>query len=271
MSPGSSDRPVISFVDQTSRRVVPNPAFSKAPVRARSVKSSSCRVSEVVASIPEDRAGIGTSPAAREEQKHPPKALNKKQLITLRLQGHSCHGHRWVQGSSCANNNITMKCSVCGLYVQQTHKPEVISRLLQQPCKDLGDIFEDWNIHTTHTMQNLGRVWACRRCGKQQYPGKSDRAPGLVKECVGAPRKKTLVGQLVTDRDQRAISSAGSRPAALYKTTFGVKPENRVPKKPRQTKLAVPSQLNVRGPASPSAKGLVQSKLSFGKKDDPTP
>ena len=200
MSPGSADRPVISFVDQTSRRVIPNPAFSKAPVRAHSVKSSSCRVSEVVASIPEDRAGIGTSPAAREEQKHPPKALNKKQLITLRLQGHSCHGHRWVQGSSCANN-ITMKCSVCGLYVQQTHKPEVISRLLQQPCKDLGDIFEDWNIHTTHTMQNLGRVWACRRCGKQQCPGKSDTVPGLVKECVGAPRKKTLVGQLVTDRE----------------------------------------------------------------------
>ena len=135
----SADRALASFASPPARRVFPNPCFSKAPVDARfSVAPLGCGSCPSPAALKEvsengpiqDAAKAGVQPA-----QHAP---NKKRLIQMRLDGQECHGHRWVQGSVC-NNNFTMKCEVCGLYVQQTHKPAIIMRLLQQPCKGLGE------------------------------------------------------------------------------------------------------------------------------------
>ena len=254
----SADRALASFASPPARRVFPNPCFSKALVDARfnvaPLGCGSCPSPAALQQVSEngpiqDAAKAGVQPA-----QHAP---NKKRLIQIRLDGQECHGHRWVQGSVC-NNNFTMKCEVCGLYVQQTHKPAIIMRLLQQPCKGLGEPRAEWNIHSSHSMQNLGKVWACRKCGKQQYPGKEDTAAALVKTCAGFHKRKTVVSQLVTAQGQSSFTHMGAKPAAFFKTNFGVKPEDRVSKKPKQTKLSAPLRCASVAPSA-HAKGPKQA------------
>ena len=133
-----------------------------------------------------------------------------------------------------------MKCEVCGLYVQQTHKPAIVMRLLQQPCKGLGEPRAEWNIHA-----------------EPRYPGKEDTAAGFHK-------RKTVVSQLVTAQGQSSFTHMGAKPAALAKTNFGVKPENRVGKKPKQTKLSAHLRCASVAPSA-HAKGPEQAKLTFGR------
>ena len=102
---------------------------------------------------------------------------------------------------------LAMKCEICGLYVQQILRPDIIMRLLHQVCKDLGEPLAEWNLHSSNSMQN-------RRCGKQQYPGKDQAAPGLVRPCTGVHKKKTLASLLVVDAGQGSLAK-GSRLASV--------------------------------------------------------
>ena len=56
----------------------------------------------------------------------------------------------------------------------------------------------------------------------------------------------------------------GAKPATFFKTNFGVKPENRVSKKPKQTKLSAPLRCASVAPSA-HTKGPKQAKLTFGR------
>ena len=79
---------------------------------------------------------------------------SEKQQMLCRLSGaEDSLGHRWVEGSEGATN-ITMKCEVCGLYVQQISDQASFRRLMNgdflwaalasnwpEPCWRTGPVF----------------------------------------------------------------------------------------------------------------------------------
>ncbi|CAE7204055.1 pol, partial [Symbiodinium sp. CCMP2592] len=84
------------------------------------------------------------------------KPLNKKQRMLARLSGdEDSLGHQWVKGAE-GSTNMTMKCAICGLYLQQINDLPSFDRLMHHPCKGRGDPLQQWNIHSSHDMINMG-------------------------------------------------------------------------------------------------------------------
>lgn len=97
-------------------------------------------------------------------------------------------GHRWILGSE--STNLTMRCEVCGLYVQQVLLQDRFDKLMQHPCKDQpSTVPAEWNIHPSHKMLNLGVCWVCLTCEKLQRPVSVEVAKPLKEPCKGPPKK----------------------------------------------------------------------------------
>ncbi|CAE7315095.1 unnamed protein product [Symbiodinium sp. CCMP2592] len=108
-----------------------------------------------------DLVGIDTlweevTPCASTGAAKATKPLNKKQRMLARLSGdEDSLGHQWVKGAE-GSTNMTMKCAICGLYLQQINDLPSFDRLMHHPCKGRGDPLQQWNIHSSHDMINMG-------------------------------------------------------------------------------------------------------------------
>ena len=88
---------------------------------------------------------------AFDKTKTPPP--NKRQRIKACVEGTvDTLGHKWTLGSESASN-LTMRCEICGLYVQQVLLQDRFDQLMRHPCKDHPSVLPPaWDIHHSHKM-----------------------------------------------------------------------------------------------------------------------
>ncbi|CAE7466241.1 unnamed protein product, partial [Symbiodinium natans] len=118
--------------------------------------------------------------------------LNKRQRLWQLLKDPE-RGHQWEKGSE-HPRNLTLKCQLCGLYVQQTlTNLEVV---LEQYCVNQPEarVREEWGIHPSHNMVNLGIRWVCTKCDRTHAPVSQKCNKSLAGEC----KSRTSQGKLVT-------------------------------------------------------------------------
>ena len=113
---------------------------------------------------------------------------NKKQRLEALLASEHLHGHRFAWSHTNPNNH-SLKCSVCSLFIQQVHPPEIFSRLEAQPCAhrpvpDLGK----FHLHQTHSFYNMGAVLLCTKCFAVHKPGQLTPFKVVKEACEGASR-----------------------------------------------------------------------------------
>ncbi|CAE7360222.1 unnamed protein product, partial [Symbiodinium sp. CCMP2592] len=152
--------------------VVPNAAFVKpSPAKPKNAKN------------PKSKKGVsGDKPGPGPKTGKP---LNKKQRMLEKLaMPEDPLGHQWVKGAE-GPTNLTMKCTKCGLYVQQIADPASFDRLMTHHCIGGGEILSEWGIHATHSMVNMGVQWSCSKCGRLQRPQSAVGAKQLQKPCDG--------------------------------------------------------------------------------------
>lgn len=107
-------------------------------------------------------------------------------------------GHSWIEGAE-GPTNLTMKCTKCGLYVQQIAEQASFNRLMSHHCIGGGEILSAWGIHATHHMVNMGVQWSCSKCGRLQRPQSGVGAKQLQKPCDG----RAAVSQLARKNGSR--------------------------------------------------------------------
>ena len=201
---------------------------------------------------------------AFDKTKTPPS--NKRQRIKACVEGTvDTLGHKWTLGSESASN-LTMRCEICGLYVQQVLLQDRFDQLMRHPCKDQPSLLQPaWDIHHSHKMFNLGVYWVCLTCEKLQRPVSEHAAKPLTVACKGPPKKSGHHAkqahanqQTLTPRPVAALDKTRARVAFGTKVaTTSVKPEGQVP-----TELEEP-----RAPSTQAASAaLKQTTLSFVKK-----
>ncbi|CAE7569710.1 unnamed protein product [Symbiodinium natans] len=118
--------------------------------------------------------------------------LNKRQRLWQLLKNPE-RGHQWEKGSE-HPRNLTLKCQLCGLYVQQTlTNLEVV---LEQYCVNQPEarVREEWGIHPSHNMVNLGIRWVCTKCDRTHAPVSQKCNKSLAGEC----KSRTSQGKLAT-------------------------------------------------------------------------
>ena len=127
------------------------------------------------------------NPAFDKPRAPPP---NKRQRIKACVDGTvDTLGHRWILGSESASN-LTMRCEICGLYVQQVLLQDRFDQLMQHPCKDQPSVLPaSWGIQHSHNMLTLGVYWVCLTCEKLQRPVSEHAAKPLKESCKGPPKK----------------------------------------------------------------------------------
>ena len=201
---------------------------------------------------------------AFDKTKTPPP--NKRQRIKACVEGTvDTLGHKWTLGSESASN-LTMRCEICGLYVQQVLLQDRFDQLMRHPCKDHPSVLPPaWDIHHSHKMFNLGVYWVCLTCEKLQRPVSEHAAKPLTAACKGPPKKSGHHAkqahanqQTLTPRPVVALDKTRARVAFGTKVaTTAVKSEGHVPTEPDE-------------PHTPSTQAasaaLKQTTLSFGKK-----
>ena len=79
----------------------------------------------------------------------------------------SSQGHTWQYTRGEDATNLQLKCTVCGLWVQQTYSQETFQKVDAQPCRGFpsqGPRF--WpTIHPSHIWFSAGKTWECSGCG----------------------------------------------------------------------------------------------------------
>ncbi|CAE7320508.1 unnamed protein product [Symbiodinium sp. CCMP2592] len=179
------------------------------------------------------------SPSAATGATKATKPLNKKQRMLARLSGdEDSLGHQWVKGAE-GSTNMTMKCAICGLYLQQINDLPSFDRLMHHPCKRRGDPLQQWNIHSSHDMINMGVQWSCAKCGRLQRPQHATGAKNLQKPCDGRAPVSQL-GKLAQSAGNQSLSdTAPAIPAQKVAVPFGTKKgeQQAVDKGPRQATL----------------------------------
>ena len=151
-------------------------------------------------------------------------------------------GHSWIKGAE-GPTNLTMKCTKCGLYVQQIAEQASFNRLMSHHCIGGGEILSAWGIHATHHMVNMGVQWSCSKCGRLQRPQSGVGAKQLQKPCDG----------------RAAVSQLGKMAQGAGSSTLG-QASPIVPK----TKSAVPFGTKREDPVG-AAVGPKQATLNFGQ------
>ena len=183
--------------DPVGNKVIPNPVFSK--VARGSLPT------DPVSPVPSPEVAPSPVPSAAKATKSP----NKKQRMLARLSGtEDSLGHQWVKGAE-GPTNMTMKCDICGLYVQQINDVPSFDRLMQHPCAGRGEPLQQWDIHSTHDMINVGVQWSCSKCGRLQRPQAAMGAKNLQKPCDGrAPVSQLALGKLAQSAGNQSLSAA---------------------------------------------------------------
>ena len=126
------------------------------------------------------------------KKEHGGAKLNKRQRLWQLLDNPE-RGHQWEKGSE-HPRNLTLKCRLCGLYVQQTlTNLEVV---LEQYCVNQPEarVREEWGIHPSHNMVNLGIRWVCAKCDRTHAPVSQRCNKSLAGEC----KSRTSQGKLAT-------------------------------------------------------------------------
>ena len=201
-------------------------------------------------------------------------APNKKQRMLALLSGtDDSLGHQWIKGAH-GPTNITMKCEVCGLYVQQITDQASFNRLMQHPCVGRGEPLPQWGIHGSHDMVNMGVQWSCSKCGRLQRPQHAVGAKNLQKPCDGRAPVSQL-GKLAQRAHNHSLSeSSPAIPVQKVSVPFGTKKAESpaVDKGPKQAVLqfGAPPVVNVPKKAQPKA-SQKQAKLSFQATKPSTP
>ena len=191
---------------------------------------------------------------------------NKRQRIKACVEGTvDTLGHKWTLGSESASN-LTMRCEICGLYVQQVLLQDRFDQLMRHPCKDQPSVLPiAWGIHHSHKMFNLGVCWVCLTCERLQRPVSEHAAKPLTGACKGPPKKSGHHAkqahanqQTLTPRPVVALDKTRARVAFGTKVaTTSVKSEGQVPTEPDEP----------RAPSTQAASAaLKQTTLSFVKK-----
>ena len=196
------------------------------------------------------RPGVKRNPAFTKDARGP---LNRRQTQQSLLRGEQEKGHEWKQLSS--SSNWTVKCSRCGLYVQQTDGKEMFALKTSQGC--LGQPVQIPGItpHASHELCNLGREWACLKCGKSARLAPKVY-PWIASVCEGKVARgssKTTRGRM--DKIAEAMRLLGRQPSHL---TFAA---------PAQT----PDKSQAKGKWLPPKVDKGQTKLVFRQRSDLSP
>ena len=148
-------------------------------------------------------------------------------------------GHRWLKGAE-SGNNLTMKCDVCGLYVQQVSNLAAFNRLMQHHCVDGNGILPpEWNVHPSHRMVNMGVQWSCTRCGRLQRPHLEAASSALQKPCDGRAKAGNIAQQAQGAGSSKFSTATTTVHVPKVKVPFGSKKEQpeSEPKGPTQKVL----------------------------------
>ena len=107
---------------------------------------------------------------------------NKRRQMEAMLEGASPNlGHTWVVGHR-SRDQLTIKCSTCGLYVEQTEPVQVFDKKASHHCLFQGPPFP-LRAHGSHRIVNGGRAWLCTKCGLKQWVNQDKLSGALSKEC----------------------------------------------------------------------------------------
>ena len=107
---------------------------------------------------------------------------NKRRQMEAMLEGTSPNlGHTWVVGHR-SRDQLTIKCSTCGLYVEQTEPVQVFDKKASHHCLFQGPPFP-LPAHGSHRIVNGGRAWLCTKCGLKQWVNQENLSGALSKEC----------------------------------------------------------------------------------------
>ena len=148
-------------------------------------------------------------------------------------------GHRWLKGAE-SGNNLTMKCDVCGLYVQQVSNLAAFNRLMQHHCVDGNGILPpEWNVHPSHRMVHMGVQWSCTRCGRLQRPHLEAASSALQKPCDGRAKAGIIAQQAQGAGSSKFSTATTTVHVPKVKVPFGSKKEQpeSEPKGPTQKVL----------------------------------
>ena len=114
--------------------------------------------------------------------------LNKKQRLELLLAGEEQHGHKFAWTHKNPNNH-SLTCSICKLFIQQTHPNEAFSRLEAQLCAHRQpSAFNIPGLHPSHFFYNMGAVLLCTKCFAVHKPGQLQLYQVVTEQCEGASR-----------------------------------------------------------------------------------
>ena len=107
---------------------------------------------------------------------------NKRKQMEAMLEGTGPDlGHTWVVGHK-SRDQLTIKCSTCGLYVEQTEPVQVFNKKASHHCLFQGPPFP-LPAHGSHRIVNGGRAWLCTKCGLKQWVNQESLSGALSKEC----------------------------------------------------------------------------------------
>ena len=95
---------------------------------------------------------------------------NKKERMRRKADSpQAVEGHAWVIKDH--KTNLTMKCSICGLYIESCKVGESFERLMAQPCIGCAGDHPSWpDLHPSHGLINKGCCWECSACGAWARP-----------------------------------------------------------------------------------------------------
>ena len=140
---------------------------------------------------------------------------NKRRQMEAMLAGTSPNlGHTWVVGHK-SRDQLTIKCSTCGLYVEQTEPVKVFDKKANHHCLFQGPPFP-LPAHGSHRIVNGGKAWLCTKCGLKQWVNQDNLSGALSKECRQRyqgkdPWVKGIIQQEAPKKSffQPRVSSAG--------------------------------------------------------------
>ena len=103
------------------------------------------------------RPGVKSSPVFQKAKEPKP---NKRRILEALVRGEQNKEHSWVQGSAGATN-MTIQCSKCGLFMQQTDAPKLFEVKLNQGCIGTAVAPPGVVVHSSHNVLTLGKEWTC--------------------------------------------------------------------------------------------------------------
>ena len=209
---------------------------------------------------------------------------NKKQRLQQLLADPSLQlGHTWQAKETKAVNNFAVTCTTCQLYIEQVSAPNIFTRKINHPCKDIPAALPGcWVIHDSHSMVNKGAFFACVTCLSVVKLGALATFKVLQAPCRGWARKKggidnvlkTKTCEQVAVQENQSEVPPSSRRAPEVPTTAGdggttqekvssIKANYPAPKpKPKPKPKSKPKACH-KGQLVKEDKPLRQSKLSF--------